>query len=98
MTGTRRLSAAITLVALWSIGECAAAFAVEPQQTTGQAASSSGAKGDGSQPGVSQLNEGSACGATGGSAAAGGGPAQGQQAAPSKCPAGEATGKAQPKQ
>ncbi len=102
MTGAHRLSAAAAFVFLGSLGCGTAALAVEPQQTTGQAASSTGTgQGDTSQPGVTQLNEGSACGTTGGSAAAGGAKAQGQaqQAAPSDCPAGEATGaKAQPGQ
>ena len=102
MTGAHRLSAAAAFVFLGSLGCGTAALAVEPRQTTGQAASSTGAgQGDTSQPGVTQLNEGSACGTTGGSAAAGGAKAQGQtqQAAPSDCPAGEATGaKAQPGQ
>src|SRR5919206_1337878 len=99
MTRTRRLPAATTLTLLGAFGCTGVALAVEPQQTTGQAASSTGANGGAPQPGVTQLNEGSGCGTTGGSAAAGGAPVQGQtqQAAPSKCPAGEATGaKAQP--
>ena len=74
MTRNRRLSAAVVFGLTLALGQAGGAFAIDAQQTTKEAASSTGGQAGDRQPGVSQLGtdcpSSSTAGPVGGSAEA----------------------------
>ncbi len=104
MTKNWRLPAALALTFLSALGLSAGAHAIDAQQTTKEAASSTGNQGGAQQPGVSQLGtdcpSSTTAGVAGGSAQAARQAGQ-EEAAAGPCPpagGGPGAGKAQPEQ